>query len=110
MDVDSYIKEQKSPQREIIQRLRAVIRKTCPGIKEELKNGVPWYGRYYLVGLKDHVNMGFSISGLPEKEMGLFEGKGKLMRHLKFYSVADVDEKRITELIRIARKSRCDCG
>lgn len=109
--VDEYIEKQKSPQKEIIVKLRKIILNTFPKIKEEFKNGVPWYGKYYLVGLKDHVNIGFSISGLTKKEMDLFEGKGKLMRHLKIYSLKDVDEKRIVKLLRVADKSCCEpCG
>ncbi|MDA0525712.1 DUF1801 domain-containing protein [Methanococcoides alaskense] len=60
--VQVYIKKQGTPQREIVEALRRMILKTFPDIKEELKLGVPWYeGKYYLVALKDHVNLGFSM-------------------------------------------------
>ena len=96
-EVDEYIKKQKSPQKEIIQKLRKIILKTFPKIKEEFKLGVPWYEKYYLVGLKDHVNIGFAVTGLAEKEMSLFEGKGKVMRHIKIFSKEDIDEKKIVK-------------
>jgi hypothetical protein len=107
-DIEAYIKKQASPQREIVQRLRAIIMKTVPGAKERMWMGVPWYDKFYIVALKDHVNMGFSVKGLSVKEMSLFEGKGKLMRHKKFRSVEEVDDERVAELLRlVAEKGRC---
>jgi len=108
-EVEKYLEKQKSPQKEIVQRLRDMILKTLPGIKEELKMGVPWYeGKFYVVALKDHVNLGFSVMSLSEKETTLFEGKGKMMRHLKFYSLEDVDEAKVAKLLRlVAEKGTC---
>ena len=110
MEVGEYIEKQKSPQRELIKRLRAIILETFPNVKEELKMGVPWYeGKYYIVALKDHVNMGFSVKGLSEQEMALFEGKGKMMRHVKFYSLKDVDRTRVTKLLRLVGEKGLSC-
>jgi hypothetical protein len=108
-EVEKYIDKQKSPQKEIVQRLRATILKTLPDIKEQFKMGVPWYeGKFYVVALRDHVNLGFSVKGLSEQEKALFEGKGKMMRHVKFYSLQDVDEARVAKLLRlVAEKSMC---
>jgi hypothetical protein len=108
-EVEKYLEKQKSPQKEIAQRLRDTILKALPGIKEELKMGVPWYeGKFYVVALRDHVNLGFSVMGLSEQEMALFEGKGKMMRHVKFYSLDDMDEAKVVKLLRlVAEKSTC---
>jgi len=58
--VNDYVQKQKSPRKEICQRLRDIILRTYPNIKEEMKLGVPWYeGRYYIVALKSYVNLGF---------------------------------------------------
>ncbi|WP_440952647.1 DUF1801 domain-containing protein [Methanococcoides sp. FTZ1] len=104
-EVQEYIKKQRSPQKEIIEKLRNIILKTYPDIKEEFKMGVPWYeGKYYLVGLKDHVNMGFSIKGLSEEEKGLFDGTGKLMKHIKIFSPEEINKDRIVELLKVVRK------
>lgn len=107
--VEEYVKKQNSPQREIVQRLRATILKVFPSIQEEVKMGVPWYaGKFYIVALKDHVNLGFSVQGLSEAERKLFEGKGKMMRHLKFYSLNDVDEAKVVKLVGlVGEKSTC---
>jgi hypothetical protein len=109
-EVEKYIDKQKSPQRGIVQRLRATILKTLPDIKEEFKMGVPWYeGKFYVVALRDHVNLGFSVKGLSEQEKALFEGKGKMMRHLKFYSLEDVDEARVAKLLRLVAEKTVGC-
>ncbi|MBN2454552.1 hypothetical protein JXB11_03325, partial [Candidatus Woesearchaeota archaeon] len=71
--------------------------------------GVPWYGKYYLVALKDHVNIGFAVTGLPKREMDLFEGKGKTMRHLKIFSEKEIDKKKIVKLLKVAKKAKCSC-
>ena len=76
------MKQQPSPQKEILQKLRLIIFDTFPDATEEMKWGVPTYnnGRYYLVALKDHVNIGFSIKGLSEQELG-FIGASQGGRH-----------------------------
>ncbi|NIP54648.1 MAG: hypothetical protein GWN55_16330 [Phycisphaerae bacterium] len=103
--VKKYIDKQKSPQKKIIRKLRRIVLKAYPKIKEEMYVGVPWYGgMFYLVALKDHVNMGFAIKGMKNKEMDLFEGRGKMMRHLKFFTLKDIDEKTIVRLMRIVKR------
>ncbi len=102
--VKSYIEKQKSPQKGILQKLREIIVKNFPSIHEQMKLGVPWYeGKYYIVALKDHVNLGFSLKGLSKEEEELFEGSGKTMKHIKIYSLDDIDEKRIASLLRIVK-------
>ncbi len=102
-DITKYIKKQKSPQKEICIRLREIILNTFPGIKEEMKWGVPTYsdGKYYLVALKDHVNLGFSIKGLSREVMALFQGSGKTMRIIEIRSVKDINEKHIVSLLKL---------
>ncbi len=104
--VSAYVKKQKSPQREICKKLRKLILKTFPKIDEQMKWGVPCYdhGRYYFVGLKDSVNLGFAVKGLGKKNISSFKGKGKYMRHLKFKSVKEVDEKKIIKLLKLVKK------
>ena len=99
--VDEYIDKQKSPQKEICQRLRQIIFDTFPEIKEEMKWGVPAYddGRYYFVSLKNHVNLGFSLKGLSTEEIGLLEGSGKTMKHIKVNSLEGIDEPGIVQLL-----------
>ena len=44
--VDEYINKQKNPQKEICNYLRTLLHKTIPGIKEEMKWGVPVFGLF----------------------------------------------------------------
>lgn len=104
--VDEYIEKQISPQREICYELRKIIFKTFPKIKEEMKWGVPSYagGEYYLVALKTHVNLGFSIKNLSKEEIALFQGKGKTMRTIEVKSKKEIDEDKIVKLLKLIRE------
>ncbi|TKJ46849.1 hypothetical protein CEE34_06730 [Candidatus Aerophobetes bacterium Ae_b3a] len=55
--IDDYIQKQRSPQKEICQRLRALILKIFPDQKEEMKRGVPTFcdGKFYREG-HHHLN------------------------------------------------------
>lgn len=105
-EVNEYIEKQKSPQREICQKLRKIILKTFPDIKEEMKWGVPSYadGKYYFVALKTHVNLGFSIKGLSEDKIALFQGSGKTMRNIEIKSESGIDEKQVVKLLKIIKE------
>ncbi|MFW2372451.1 MAG: DUF1801 domain-containing protein [Gammaproteobacteria bacterium] len=102
--VKKYLENLPSPQKEICEKVREIILNTFPALEESFKNGVPWYEcKYYLVGFKDHVNIGFSVEGLNQDEMNLFEGKGKYMRHIKIYSLDEINEKKIVKLLKLIK-------
>jgi len=105
-EVTLYIEKQASPQKEICFRLREIILDTFPSIKEEMKWGVPTFGDglFYIVALKDHVNLGFSSDGLSVQELSLFEGSGKTMKHIKIKSPKDLDIGKITRLLELVGK------
>jgi hypothetical protein len=105
--VNDYIDKQKSPQKEICLALRKIIQKTYPGISEEMKWGVPVYdgGKFYIGAVKFGVNLGFSMQGLTEEQMNRFNGKGVLMRHIKIMSEDKINEKEITELLHLVKRS-----
>lgn len=103
-EVQKYLQNLPSPQKEICEKVRNIILKTFPNLEESFKNGVPWYEcKYYIVGFKDHVNIGFSVEGLTAEEMSLFEGKGKYMRHIKLFSPDEIDESRIVRLLKVVK-------
>jgi hypothetical protein len=100
-DVEKYINKLKSPQKDICEKVRKIIRKAFPKYNEKMWVGCPWFGdKCYIVGLKDHVNIGFCIKGLPKDQLALLEGGGKTMRHLKFFTVKDIDDKKIVKLLK----------
>ena len=104
--VNSYIEKQASPQKEICQKLRETIFKTAPDVKEEMKWGVPTYadGKCYIVALKDHVNLGFSLEALPAEEQKQLQGSGKTMRCLEFRSLNEIDYAQIVKLLDLVLK------
>ena len=106
--VDEYIEKQKSPQKEICRKLRGIIRATISNANEEMKWGVPAFadGKFYIVALKDHVNMGFSIEGLTKEELSLFDGGGKTTKHIAISSLEGLDENRIIELLKLVYERR----
>jgi hypothetical protein len=102
--VTEYLEKQQSPHKEICRKLREIILNTFPDIIEEMKYGVPYYGnKYYIVALKTHVNLGFSITGLTKEEIALFEGSGKTTRHIKIKTLEEIDEKEIIKLLKILK-------
>lgn len=110
-DVKAYINKQPSPQKEILIELRKIIIKALPKIKEEYKLGVPFYeNMIYIVGLKDHVNLGVSIKGLSKKHLALLEGAGKTMRHIKYFQKKDIDVSKILDLLKKVKPCSTCCG
>ena len=104
--VDEYIKKQKSPQKEIIQKVRKIFLKTLPSCEEKSAWGVIVFegGKFYIGAMKNRVHVGFAINGLSKEEIGLFEGSGKTMRHIKIHSLEDIDEKKLVKLIKLVDK------
>jgi hypothetical protein len=104
--VTAYIEKQSSPQKEISEKLRSIIHKTFPGIKEEIKWGVPVYdgGKYYIGAVHYGVNLGFSVKGLSEAELKLFSGSGKTMRHIKITEPKEINEAHIVKLLHLVKE------
>ena len=110
-EVDLYIQKQKSPQKEIIEKVRKIFLKTLPEANEQLKWGAIVYGggKFYLAGMRERVHVGFSVDGLSKEEIGQLEGGGKTMRHVKISSPNEIDEGKLVKLIRLVdRKSSCE--
>ena len=104
--VDEYIEKQKSPQKEIIQKVRKIFLKTLPNCEEKSAWGVITFadGKFYLGAIRNRVHVGFAINGLTKEEIGLFEGSGKTMRHIKIHSLEDIDEEKLVKLIKLVDK------
>ena len=101
--VDLYIEKQKSPQKEILQEVRRIFRETLPNCEEERKWGVVTFatGKFYIAAMRDRVHVGFAVTGLSDEEIGLFEGNGKTMRHIKIPTLESIDKKHLVELIKL---------
>jgi hypothetical protein len=108
--VKEYIGKQFSPQKEILLKVREIFLKTLPGCKEKMTWGVVVFGdnKFYISSMKTRVHVGFSINGLSQEEIKLFEGSGKTMRHIKIHSFDDIDEKKLVQLIKLVdKKATC---
>ena len=105
--INEYINKQKSPQKEILVKLRKIILKELKKPEEKMEWGVVVFGqgKFYLAALKERVHIGFAITGLEKEEVKLFEGSGKTMRHIKIYSFKDIDEKKVVKLINMVEKN-----
>ena len=104
--VQDYIEKQKSPQKEILHKVRKIFLNTLPSCEEKSAWGAITFagGKFYIAAMKNRVHVGFAINGLNKEEIGLFEGSGKTMRHIKIYSLEDIDEKKLVKLIRLVEK------
>ena len=103
-DIGKYINKLRSPQKEICKKLRKIILKALPKCEEKMWVGVPWFGeKIYIVGLKNHVNLGLCIKGLGKNELALLEGNGKTMRHVKFYTPKDIEKKKVVKLLKMVK-------
>ncbi|KON31800.1 hypothetical protein AC477_03810 [miscellaneous Crenarchaeota group-1 archaeon SG8-32-1] len=104
--INDYIEKQKSPQKEIIQKIRKIFKKTLPNCEEKMRWGVITFGagKFYLAAMKNRVHVGFAITGLNKDEVGLFEGTGKTMRHIKISKLEDIDQEKLAKLIEIVNK------
>lgn len=100
-----YLDRQSKNQKEIIAKIRHLIKQNFPDLKEVGMSEGLWYeGKFYIASFKDHVNLGVGITGLDSKKAKLFEGKGKMMRHLKFYASEDVDENKLLKLMKMVHQ------
>jgi uncharacterized protein YdhG (YjbR/CyaY superfamily) len=103
---DDYIEKQKSPQKEILQKVRKIFKETLPNCEEKMAWGVITFaaGKFYIAAMKTRVHVGFSITGLSEDEISMFGGSGKTMRHIKIATLENIDEKRLVEMIEMVDK------
>jgi len=104
--VNEYIEKQKSPQKEILQKVRKIFQKILPSCEEKSAWGVVTFagGKFYIAAMKNRVHVGFAINGLNKEEIGLFEGSGKTMRHIKIHSLEDIGEEKLVKLIKLVDK------
>ncbi|MFC1978636.1 DUF5655 domain-containing protein [Chloroflexota bacterium] len=102
-EVKKYIEKQEPQQQQIIKKVRGLILETLADCDEKTAWGAVVFAgsKFYIAALKNKVHVGFAINGLSKEEISLFEGSGKTMRHIKIYSLADIDEKKLVKLIKM---------
>ena len=91
---------------ETVQEVRALAKKAIKPLSEEVKyggimfsSGVPFGGVF---AYKDHVSVEFSNGASITDPLGQLEGNGKLRRHIKLASPAEVKEKQLVKYLSLA--------
>lgn len=92
--VDEYVGQHKGWQREVLMRLREIIRAAGPDLVEEIKWSQPVYELdgpvCYVKAFSDHINFGFWRGTELRDNDGLLVGDGIKMRHVTIRNVNDV--------------------
>lgn len=94
---------------EIANSVRTKILQLEDTVDEEVKYGgilfaapVPFCGIFVY---KQHVSVEFSEGAKIVDSHGLLEGKGKGRRHLKLHTLEDIENKHLTDYLRLAQKA-----
>lgn len=116
-DVEALIAGIDDGLREIVERLRGVVRQSIPDAVEEADPSARLIGYTYQPGSykglivaialhASHVNLMFSkgVELLDADPAGLLDGTGKKARHIKFLAPQDVDRPEVRSLIEEAAR------
>ena len=94
---DAYLEDPPPKNRSIIRALRRFVNRVEPGLKESVKwgNGCWVKGKVpvsYVYSAPDHVQFGFIRGSALKDPVGLLEGNGQYVRHVKVRKLSDIDE------------------
>lgn len=97
------IRESRAPLHEIVQGVRMIVREVAPQAGETVMYGgimfaadAPVCGVY---AYKQHVSLEFGRGCDLEDAHGVLEGGGKLRRHIKLESAADLEGRHVREYV-----------
>ena len=106
--VDEYVKGLEGWQAEAVSTLRKIMRKAAPKATESMKWAQPVYeenGPFcHITAFKSHVNFGFWRGADLPDPLGILEGSGGRMRHVKLTRVKDIKQKAFQDLVKAAVK------
>lgn len=107
MNVDKYFDKLDPPVNDISLELRRLVLETLPEVREELKWNVPTYSMSKnicsIMAHKKHVNLQL-FQGAHIEDSNLLEGAGKDMRHLKYFSVDEIEGDIVRKCLKQALK------
>lgn len=93
----------------IVEAVRAMVKTTIKSTSEEVKyggilisSGVQFCGVFVY---KEHVSVEFGSGAKIKDDIGFLEGSGKGRRHLKFKSVAELNDKKLAEYLSLAHQA-----
>ena len=104
---DEYLAGQTTRNQNVIRALRTFVKRVAPQLQESVKwgNGCWIQGKApvaYVYSAPDHVQFGFFGGSALKDPMGLLNGKGKFVRHIKVGKRSDIDEIAFGALLRQA--------
>ena len=104
---DDYLKAQPPKNQAVIRALRRFVKRVAPKLTEAVKwgNGC-WLGPKkpvaYVYSASGYVQFGFFNGAALKDPLGLLEGNGQYVRHIKVRSTAGIDKKAFTALLKHA--------
>ncbi len=112
--VDEYVKGLDREQAEIVSTLRQLIRAAAPTAAEAFKWSQPVYeenGPFaYIKAFKNNVNFGFWRGIDIPDPLGIMEGSGGKMRHVKLTNLKEIRKKAFQDMVRSAVKLNRERG
>ena len=104
---EEYLAGQTPRNQAVIRALRTFVKRVAPQLQESVKwgNGCWIQGKApvaYVYSAPDHVQFGFFGGSALKDPMGLLNGKGKFVRHIKVGKRSDIDEIAFGALLRQA--------
>jgi hypothetical protein len=106
---DLYLADQSPRNQRIIRALRKFVERVEPGLEEAVKwgNGCWVTGKVpvaYVYSAPEYVQFGFFRGSALSDPLGLLEGEGQYVRHVKLRSVADIEAAAFAALLRQAAR------
>ena len=97
MIADDYVTQLKPPQKDVATALLRMVRETTPEGEERFSWGHPCFylngPMIYISGSRDHVKLGFFEGAVLADPLGLLEGTGKKLRHIKVHSLNELQQR-----------------
>jgi uncharacterized protein YdhG (YjbR/CyaY superfamily) len=94
--VDEFVTHKVAPEhRAVVSRLRALMKKHAPHAKEGISYGILAWKMKRMIAVvnatRHHITFAFSGGAHFEDKYGLLEGVGKVSKHVKLTSLADIN-------------------
>ena len=94
---------------EIVEAVRALVRKTFESSSEEVKyGGILFTSGIHFGGVfayKAHVTVEFGSGSKITDTFGFLEGSGKGRRHIKLLAISEIKEKKLAEYLLLALRA-----
>ena len=91
---------------ELVEAIRALVKQNFTSCAEEVKyGGILFSSGIQFCGIfayKEHVSVEFGSGASIKDPFGYLQGAGKMRRHLKLFSIADIQQKKLADYLDLA--------